>query len=75
VRARCNLAVEEFKRGRGKGSKGKAVRGSPGEGDELAEGGDLEEQVAAAAAAEVRRSRPHVIDCSGVAGGHGNSQV
>ena len=53
VRARCNLAVEEFKRGRGKAGKGKAARGSPGAGDELAEGGDLEEQVAAAAAAEV----------------------
>ena len=55
VRARCNLAVEEFKRGRGGkgGGKGKAARASAGEGDELAEGGDLEEQVAAAAAAEV----------------------
>ena len=55
VRARCNLAVEEFKRGKGRGKAGgKAARGSQGAGDELVEGGDLEEQTAAAAAAEVR---------------------
>lgn len=55
VRARCNIAVEEFKRGkgRGKGVKAGAAQGSPGAGDELAEGGDLEEQTAAAAVAEV----------------------
>jgi len=55
VRARCNLAVEEFKRGKGRGKAGgnKARGGSQGAGDELEEGGDLEEQTAAAAAAEV----------------------
>ncbi len=54
VRARCNLAVEEFKRGKGRGKAGGTkARGSQGAGDELVEGGDLEEQTAAAAAAEV----------------------
>lgn len=54
MRARCNLAVEEFKVGKGKASKpsksAAAAGGGGGEGDELAEGGDLEEVDAAAAA-------------------------
>ena len=54
VRARCNLGMEEFKRGKGRGkAAGGKARGSQGAGDELVEGGDLEEQTAAAAAAEV----------------------
>ena len=46
------MAVEEFKRGKGRGKAAGKARGSQGAGDELVEGGDLEEQTAAAAAAE-----------------------
>ena len=57
VRARCNLAVEEFKVGKGKTAKARSGTGDSGggggEGDELAEGGDLEEVEAAAAAVRV----------------------